>query len=181
MVKMKGIIFSVLQEYAGNRHGDGGREAFRRATGLTAPLATSDYPDEKVTAAVGALAELSGKKPEEVLTDFGRYFVAESPLVQKTYAAYFENARDDKDFLLKMDSVHVQTTKALPGATPPRFEYEDRGGELVIVYRSGRKLCPLLKGLIEGTGLRYNGRPLSWREEACMLRGAKACRVAVRF
>ncbi len=178
---MKGIIFSVLQEYAGNRHGAEGREAFRRATGLTLPLATSDYPDEKVAAAVGALTDLFGNKPEEVLADFGRYFVAESPLVQKTYAAYFRNARDAKDFLMKMDSVHVQVTKALPGATPPRFDYEDRGSELVVVYRSERKLCSLLKGLIEGIGLRYNGRPLSWREEACMLRGAKACRVAVRF
>ena len=178
---MKGIIFSVLQEYAEKRHGDRGREAFRSATGLAAPLATSDYPDEKAVAAVGVLAELSGKKPEEVLADFGRYFVAESPMVEKTYAPYFRGAKDARDFLLKMDSVHVQATKTLPGAAPPRFEYEDRGSELVMIYRSKRKLCALLKGLIEGAGLRYGGRPLAWREEACMPRGADACRVAARF
>ncbi|GMB08183.1 heme NO-binding domain-containing protein [Thermolongibacillus altinsuensis] len=178
---MKGIVFSVLKEYAGNRYGDGGREVFKKATGLTSPLATFDYPDEKVMMAIRALAELSRKKPEEVLTDFGRYFVAESPLIQKTYAVYFNSARDPKNFLLKVDDIHVMITKTLPGATPPRFEYEDRGDELVVIYRSSRKLCQVLKGVLEGIGMRYNGRPLSWREEACMLHGAKACRVIVRF
>jgi methyl-accepting chemotaxis protein len=181
LMKMKGIVFSVLKEYAENRYGDRGGEAFKRAIGLTSTLATFNYPDEKMMMAVKALAKLSGKKPEEVLNDFGRFFVAESPLIQKTYAAYFKSAKDAKTFLMKVDAIHVMITKALPGATPPRFEYEDRGDELVVIYRSERKLCQLLKGVIEGIGMRYSGRPLSWREEACMLHGAKACRVIVRF
>lgn len=178
---MKGIIFSVLKEFAGNRYGEDGRQVFKKATGLTAPLATLDYPDEKVILAIGELAKLSKKNPEEVLADFGYYFAAESQIMQKTYAAYFNSAHDAKSFLLKMDAIHVQTTKALPGAKPPRFDYEDRGNELVVIYRSERKLCHLLKGLIEGIGFRYNNKPLTWNEESCMLKGAKTCRLVVKF
>jgi len=58
---------------------------------------------------------------------------------------------------LKMDSVHVATTKSIPGANPPRFEYEwkDEKTLIILKYKSRRSLVDLMVGLIKGVGKFY--------------------------
>jgi predicted hydrocarbon binding protein len=49
-----------------------------------------------------------------------------------------------------------------------------------IVYASPRRICAMLRGLVEGTG-RVFEETLEVVEPECMHRGAPACRVLVRF
>ena len=51
---------------------------------------------------------------------------------------------------------------------------------LEILYTSPRRLCAMLRGLVEGTGRVY-GEALEVEEPACMHHGAPACRVLIRF
>jgi len=51
---------------------------------------------------------------------------------------------------------------------------------LYLRYDSGRRLCSLLLGAIEGAAIRY-GERVQVREETCMKRGAAGCAFAIRF
>ena len=58
-----------------------------------------------------------------------------------------------KDFLLKMDKAHFDSTKMLEGARPPRFDYEWVGPKTLIMhYKSQRGLIDIMVGLIKGVG-----------------------------
>lgn len=57
----------------------------------------------------------------------------------------------------------------------------DRGADgLELEYTSRRRLCAMLRGLVEGTGRVY-GETIEVEELECMHRGASACRFALRF
>jgi predicted hydrocarbon binding protein len=51
---------------------------------------------------------------------------------------------------------------------------------LQIVYASPRRICAMLRGLVEGTGRVY-AEALQVEELECMHHGASACRFEVRF
>ncbi|MFW6113653.1 MAG: heme NO-binding domain-containing protein [Actinomycetota bacterium] len=65
-----------------------------------------------------------------------------------------------KDFLLKMDDVHVKSTKNIDNVRPPRFEYawEDER-TMIMTYKSSRGLVDICVGLIRGVG-KYFGEEL---------------------
>jgi predicted hydrocarbon binding protein len=50
--------------------------------------------------------------------------------------------------------------------------------EVVVVYQSGRRLCPVAKGIIRGIGAHYDD-PLAVSEESCMHEGADVCELVV--
>ena len=69
----------------------------------------------------------------------------------------------------------------MPDARPPELKVTDLGEDgLEIVYTSPRRICPLLRGLVEGTGRIYDER-LEIEEPECMHRGDPVCRVVVCF
>lgn len=73
------------------------------------------------------------------------------------YRPYFIGVKTAKEFLLKMDSVHAKTTRNMPNAHPPRFEYEWEGEKtLIMKYKSQRGLIDFMVGLIKGVGKHYN-------------------------
>jgi predicted hydrocarbon binding protein len=51
---------------------------------------------------------------------------------------------------------------------------------LEILYTSPRRLCVLLRGLVEGTGRIYD-ETIHVEEPECMHRGDAACRVVLTF
>lgn len=85
---------------------------------------------------------------------FGDYWV--NVYSQKMYRVYYELVKTAKGFLLKMDSVHVASTKCIPGANPPRFDYEWKDKKILIMkYKSQRGLIDFMVGLIKGVGKYY--------------------------
>ena len=87
-----------------------------------------------------------------------------------------------RDFLLTVETpIHDTVRETMPDARPPELKVTDLGADgLEIVYASSRRICPLLRGLVEGTGRVY-GETLEIEEPECMHRGDPACRVVVRF
>ena len=56
-----------------------------------------------------------------------------------------------------LDSIHVGMTKTMPQATPPRFNYEWKDKDtLIMEYRSQRDLIDFAVALIKGVGRFYN-------------------------
>lgn len=50
--------------------------------------------------------------------------------------------------------------------------------EVVVTYRSKRKMCPVAKGIVKGVAAHYGERILI-TEPSCMLHGAGACEITV--
>ena len=76
---------------------------------------------------------------------------------------------------------NITSTSIIPGATPPRFTYEDLSSdELIMIYNSKRKLCTFLKGLITGVAVHYNEK-IEIEELECMKAGTTHCKLKIKF
>ena len=77
--------------------------------------------------------------------------------------------------------IHELVRATIPNATPPRLLVTplDEDG-VQIKYASPRRLCILVRGLVEGTARLY-GEKADIDETACMHRGDTACVFQIRF
>ena len=77
------------------------------------------------------------------------------------YRAYLERFKSAKEMIAGMDALHVQVTRAVPNARPPRFQMTWRDEKtLDVVYESQRKLIDVYVGLARGVG-KYFKEPLT--------------------
>ena len=83
----------------------------------------------KVIEGVCKITNLSGLQMGDA---FGEYWA--TVYAPNIYKPFFNSASSAKDFLLKMDQVHVSMTKNMPGAHPPHFEYEWKDDKTLILY-----------------------------------------------
>ena len=176
---MKGIIFKLFEEYAEEVLGRDILAEAKKRCGLerTIFLATGSYPDEQLLSLIKAAADITGRSADDILYECGRYAI--KPL-SEIYSPFFK-VKSAKEFLKNMDRVHTSMTRTLPGATPPRFTYEEPSErELVIFYRSLRKLCTFAKGLIAGVADYFHER-IAVEERRCMKRGHPACELHLTF
>jgi hypothetical protein len=154
---MKGVIALALKGMMVDKYGeDKWKSALSKAGIEKEPviLPTSDVSDELVLKVVQAVCETLGISLQQAADAFGDYWV--NVYSQQMYKVYFEGVTTAKDFLLKMDTVHVGTTKNLPDASPPRFEYEWKDDKTLIMhYKSKRNLIDFMVGLIKGVGIYY--------------------------
>lgn len=176
---MKGVIFNLFEEFVEKKWGKQTLQELKKENSKTY-MTVGNYPDEELVGLLQKLSSLTKKDLGTLLQDFGRFIFQESELLHKMYGVHFKKP-NAKEFLKNMDSVHVQTTKAMPGATPPRFEYEEPDEKtLIMKYKSPRKLCMLLKGLIEGV-LNYYREKATITETQCMNRGSSYCCFKITF
>jgi predicted hydrocarbon binding protein len=179
---MKGIINKGIQEFVEHRFGAKTWEDIKKLAKCDEPFfsASEVYPDEMTLALVKAASEVSGLPPDQVLIEFGKFWVPNTGAA--SYPTYFKLAgKNSREFLLNMDKVHHKVTSSIGNAHPPRFEYEEQpNGRLLIRYSSKRKLCPVLMGLIYGVGLYFNEN-LTVNETTCMNKGDSVCTMEVVF
>jgi predicted hydrocarbon binding protein len=179
---MKGIINKGIQEFVETKFGAEAWEKVKSLAGCQEPFFASaqDYPDEMTLALVRAGSEVSRLSPETVMIEYGKFIVPNT--LKKSYPTCFALAGSSpREFLCNMGRVHEQVTRSVPNATPPRFEYDDLpDGRLLMHYRSNRKLCPVLRGLILGVGVLF-GQELEVKETSCMHRGDLHCTIEVGF
>jgi len=154
---MKGVIVLALKEMVSERFGkDKWEKALAKAGIDKEPiiLPTSNVDDKIILAVVNSLCEVLGISLAQAADAFGDYWV--NVYSQKIYRVHYIGVETAKDFLLKMDSIHVASTKGLPDATPPRFEYEWKNDKtLIMKYKSKRGLIDFVVGLIKGVGKFY--------------------------
>jgi hypothetical protein len=151
---VKGVIVQCLAELVKEKFGRDKWEEALEKSGLDKDavfLATQDVEDNAVLKVVGSVCETLGISLVQAADAFGEYWV--NTFAPKIYATYYRGADSARDFLLKMDDVHRAATKSIPGAHPPRFEYEWKDDKtLVMTYKSHRGLIDFLVGLIKGVG-----------------------------
>ncbi|MCK4545540.1 heme NO-binding domain-containing protein [candidate division WOR-3 bacterium] len=154
---MKGVITIALREMIMEKYGKEKWEAILKKADLDTSfimLPISNIDDEIVLKIVNSVCEILNISLVQAADAFGEYWVA--VYAQKLYHSFFINVKTAKEFLLKMDSVHVTTTKNMPDAHPPRFEYEWKDDKtLIMKYKSERNLIDIFVGLIKGVGKYY--------------------------
>ncbi len=154
---MKGIIPMCLKEMViakfGAERWDDCLEAAGRV-GEGSFLATSDIPDAQVMKLIAACCKTLDISLQHAADAFGEYWVC--TFAPRVYPMFFVKCRNAREFLLAMDKVHVATTSGLENAHPPRFGYEWKNDNtLVMVYESRRNLLDILVGLVKGVGKYY--------------------------
>jgi predicted hydrocarbon binding protein len=179
---MKGTINKGIQELVEKRFGPEAWDNIKELAKCEEPFfsTSDDYPDRLTLDLANAAAKVCGLPLEIVLVEFGKFWVSNTGV--KLYPTFFKLAgKTAREFLLNMDRVHRLVTKNIANAKPPRFEYEELpDSRLLVHYRSERRLCPVLRGLIQGVGI-YFGEELQVKETGCMNDGAPQCTMEVTF
>ena len=158
---MKGVIVVCLRELVVTRFGqDKWEEALRRVkiNPKSSVLPTQDVDDANVLSVIESLCGVLGITSVQAADAFGEYWV--TTFAPNIYGIYFRGANNARDLLLKMDNIHELVTSNIPNAHPPRFDYEWRNDNtLIMTYKSQRGLIDFLVGLIKGVG-KYYGESL---------------------
>ncbi|MFZ5596558.1 MAG: heme NO-binding domain-containing protein [Bacillota bacterium] len=155
---MKGVIAQCLAELVIENFGRDKWEAALEKSGLnknTVFLATQDVNDKDVLNIVGSVCQVLKITLPQAADAFGDYWV--NKFAPKIYSAYYMGVKSAREMLLKMDSVHLNTTKTMANARPPRFNYtwyDDK--TLIMTYNSERGLIDFLVGLVKGVGKHFN-------------------------
>ncbi len=154
---MKGVIVVALKEMVTEKFGKETWEKVLKEAGWTKNtifMPSQDVSDESVLKVVGSLCKVLNISLVQAADAFGDYWV--NVYSQKIYKAFYISAKTAKDFLLSMNEVHVAMTKAMDGATPPKFEYEwENEKTLIMKYVSKRGLIDFMIGLIKGVAKFY--------------------------
>jgi len=180
--RMKGIIFNLLEDFIVEKLGEEGYDKIIESCDLETRepfVGPGSYPDGDLFALAGKAAEAMGTPLPDALRAFGRFCI---PELAKRFPAFFNPHDNPKGFLKSVESViHTEVRKLYEDAEPPHFEYEDPAPDrLVMRYRSRRRLCRLMEGLLEGVGDYYK-TPISQRQRGCMLDGADECVFELEF
>lgn len=138
------------------------------------------YPDADLMGLVGSLSEMTGKPPEALVRAFGEFLFPPLLDITKDFLGEVGSARE---LLMQVDRViHVEVRKVHPDAVLPEFNYEklDVPNELVMLYKSERKLCDLAAGLIDGCAKHFGGT-VTQAHPVCMKTGDDHCRFELAF
>ena len=175
---MHGLIFVSFRDYLAAEHGAAKEEKVMENEPFY--FVSEAYPDEQFTALVERTIEVLGVPREKLLHAFG-VFTAEKTFA-RLYPSLFALFPTTRSFLLNVESsIHEVVRVAMPDALPPELDVsEAHDGAVSITYTSPRRLCTLLRGLVEGTARHYREKA-HIEELACMDRGDDACRFEVRF
>lgn len=179
---MKGIINKGVQELVTSQFGNDIWESVKKRADCDEPFfsASQDYPDELTTDLVSAASVVTGVPFDTLLVEFGKRWLRNTGAQAYPHLVQLAGTTA-RAFLLNIDKVHQHATRSIANARPPRFTYDELSdGRLRIHYRSERRLCLVLEGLILGVGLTF-GERLEVVEIACMKKGDAVCTMEVTF
>ncbi|WP_455204943.1 heme NO-binding domain-containing protein [Kaarinaea lacus] len=177
---MYGVIFHFLRNYVIDKHG--GKDTWRtilKANGHAIddfnPI--TEYPDTDVIKLANTAAVMLKVPLVNVLEDFGVYTGKQlvtfyHMYVKKEWKTFdvIENAGSKIHQAIN----HYNTTRKPPHIDARRMSPD----HLEIHYHSTRKLCPVLKGIVQGIAEHYNERFIV-QETQCMHAGASECIINV--
>ena len=154
---MKGTIARCLAEMVTEKFGEDKWQAALEKAGLdknTLFLPTQNVDDDVALKVVGSVCSVLNISLVQAADAFGEYW--STVYAPTMYGAFYDAAGSAREFLLKMDRVHVTMTRTVPDAHPPRFEYEWQDDKtLIMTYKSPRGLIDFVVGLAKGVGKYY--------------------------
>jgi|SRR5436305_12969535 len=190
---MHGIIFVSWDSFLRAKFGDVFFQQYRAEMsqrGHNVSLINQTYPDEHLIHALAFVCKQQCISLDNILRYFGQYYIV-NELTGFVCAALLQRVRSAKELLLTMADAHLQLKQASHEMhtphliSPPIFQYELIPGHpdrLIVVYQDPRKLCALLRGAIEGAGMRYHEKiSIFHGPNECMRYGAHACRLSMQF
>lgn len=177
---MKGIVFIILNEMVENAHGI---EAWESILNEVSPasegiyIATQDYPDEEMVKFVQVISKQLNLPSPDVTRVFGRYLFDE---LNTRYSIFTANCDDYFAFLDSIENViHKEVRKLYQQACLPQLDCKEiTSKEMIMEYRSPRRLCYLSEGLIQGAAEYYN-ETITLAHEQCMHDGFDHCKIRI--
>jgi hypothetical protein len=176
---MKGIVFNLLEGAVTKTYGEDVWDDLLDAAGLDgAYTSLGNYPDQHLTALVGAAATTTGESAQTIVRWFGREAL---PALAMAYPGFFDPHQDVRTFLYTLnDIIHPEVRKLYPGADVPTFGFTTaEDGTITMRYGSPRQLCAFAEGLIEGAAAHF-GQTVAIEQPGCMLHGDELCTIEIR-
>ncbi|MDQ3943926.1 MAG: heme NO-binding domain-containing protein [Actinomycetota bacterium] len=177
---MTGIIFNLLEEAVVRRFGAEAWSAMLAHVGSSGYLPFDRYPDEDLFVLLEALPVDRETTAPERLRWFGRAAV---PLLAERYPMIFAPHHSAESFLLTLNQL-LHPGGPPPGAEggPLDLEVLESGpdADLVLGYRSTRRLCALAEGFVTGAADWY-GERVRIVQPRCMLEGEERCALVCTF
>ncbi len=177
---MKGVVFNLLEQIVTRDYGEDAWDELLDSAGLEgAYTSLGSYGDADLAKLVDAASDALAISPDEIVRWLGRNAL---PLFAVSHPQLFENHVSARTFVLTLnDIIHPEVRKLYPGADVPVFDFETTAtGELVMGYRSPRKMCTFAEGLLEGAGEHF-GEQLVIEQPRCMKRGDERCVIEIGF
>lgn len=153
---MYGLANKILQDMIVACHGADKWDAIREKAGIGEAFFVSMkcYPDETTYRMVGAASETLGLPPQEILFQFGEYWIT---VAEQNYEEMVSFAGKDLVAIFdSVDDIHARATLIFPEMQPPSFHCSDVSDQSFrLHYGSVREgLAPFVEGLTAGLGKR---------------------------
>ncbi|PUU88340.1 MAG: methyl-accepting chemotaxis sensory transducer [Halanaerobium sp.] len=148
---MKGTVVSTWLSTLNKTYGEEKVNKAKKKAGfkedlIITPMTTIE--DQKTKDLMKYIAQDVGKKPAEIWHGMG---IKNIETFSRWFPSYFSN-RTLKNFLMLMDTVHLQLTEMLPGANPPRLQAKELNDHKIeMIYKSKRGMYDYFLGLLEGS------------------------------
>ena len=148
---MKGVVFNVVEEVVTELYDADTWDDLLDSVGLDgAYTALGNYGDDQLAAIVDAAAAATGTTVTELWRTVGRLAL---PKLAARLRGVVDDAHDARTFLTSVnDIIHPEVRTLYPESRPPVFEFTESGGDLIVRYRSVRRLDALAEGLMVGCG-----------------------------
>lgn len=157
---MQGIIHKAVRDYVVSQFGDSKWQEVLAASGMEQAALFDEmksYPDDQTFGLVGSSVEVTGKSLDEVLHDFGVYWVRVT--APRDYGAILEHTGYSvREVLGNLNEMHEHISRLYPELQPPQFDCTTVSDNVVDVhYVSPREgLTAFAAGVIDGLIERFN-------------------------
>jgi hypothetical protein len=176
---MKGIVFNLLEHLVSRDFGEDTWDDMLDASEVDGVYTSlGSYPDEDFARLVNAASGALVMSADDVVVWFGRNAL---PLFAARYPQLFTPHDSTRSFVLTLnDIIHPEVRKLYPGADVPEFDFDVREDQIVMGYRSSRRLCSFAEGLLLGAADHF-GEHLTIEQPVCMKRGDDRCVLEIAF
>lgn len=150
---MYGMVNKAVQDLLVTHHGEDVWQQIKSLAGVEDEIfiATQPYPDEVTYRLVGAASQVLGLSAEQVLHEFGRWWVLNT--AKQGYGLLLNaGGRNLGEFLQNLPHFHTRIMMIFPALQPPEFQCTDVApGQVRLHYRSHRRgLSAFVIGLLYG-------------------------------
>lgn len=180
---MYGLVNKAIEDMVCNRFGEETWETIKQKAEVDedAFISMEAYPDDLTHRLVRAASEVLLMSPQEILQAFGEYWVLYT--AKEGYGEVMDMAGDNlPEFLQNLDNLHARVGISFPQLKPPSFNCTHiQEDSLHLHYHSTRQgLAPMVIGLIEGLGKRFNTE-VEITQESSRDQGADGDEFSIKF
>lgn len=155
---MYGMVNRAVEEMVTSHFGNDTWLEIKRVAEVDTEVFVSleAYPDDVTYRLVGAASEVLGLPSEQILEEFGQYWVLHT--ARDGYGSLLDaGGATLPEFMRNLPGLHARVALIFPNLKPPTFAVSDETPNSITVhYRSSRTgLQPMVFGLLKGVAARF--------------------------